>query len=202
MRQDFDQVSEGFEGRLGESPSASGGRWVEFGGAPGMPRIQSGTAREGNAVELTRIDGDSRHTLYGIFTPITSARRLEFSCQLKLGDKSGTIVGLARGNDLAAGVTLYGPGPGIRGWNAQSRKWDVVREAPLPDEWCKIVLDCDVEGATYTIQISGPRGEEIVKREMPFDVSLLPEGGIGVVLVNPQLPAPFFLDDVTLNVER
>lgn len=202
MEQNFNQVPVDFIGRLGAADRLEG-RWAEFGDSPGTPRIQSQTAREGNAVELTRLpDSDGRHALHGIFTPITHAHRILLNCHLRLGENSGTIVALARQNDLAAGLTLYSRNPGIRGWNHTAQKWEVISNSPVSNEWCRVEIDCNIEAATYQAAVFGEDGAEIARQEFSFDTSLLDEGGIGVLLINPQLPDSFFLDDVTLQVER
>lgn len=202
LEQNFDQLPTNFTGRMG-SVGQLGGRWAQFGDSPGTPHIQNLIAREGNAVELTRLpDSDGRHVLYGAFTPITDARRIHLTCHLRLGENSGTIVALARQNDLAAGLLLYAQNPGIRGWNPAVQKWEVMSETLVLDEWFRVEIDCDIGGATYQAVVFGADGAEIVRQEFPFDASLLDDGGIGVLLINPQLPDSYFLDDVILQVEH
>jgi len=200
IKQNFDQMPENFVGRFGQGTD---GRWMEFGRSPGTPRIQSGKARKGNAVELTRVEGASQHALLGTFAPILQAHRILLECRILLENaNSGAIVALARGNDLAAGLLLSGEPSRIRGWNGQTGKWEPVSSAPLPAEWCRIAIAINVEAATYEAAVFSADGSEIVRQQFPFDVSLLSESGIGVLLVNPQQPEPFYLDDVSLHVER
>lgn len=205
LDQNFDGLEEGFIGRaglvLGERKYTVDGRWADFGSGPGSPVIQSQTSRGGNAVEFSRIEGQTSHSLNGSFNGIQNASRILFRFEIFIPGDGGAVVALSRGNDMAAGVLLRSSQPGIRGWNAQAKAWETVAEFRPPSEWCEVLIDCNVAGETYRLTVRDEAGREVAAGDMPLDSSLLSEAGIGNVIINPQLASPFYIDNVTVQVE-
>ncbi len=208
LEQNFDQIPEGQQGRVGKvlaggsKKYSNEGRWSEFGTELGCPKIQTEVQRGGNAVELTRTQDQNTHVLHGIFDPIRQASRILFTCDVQISGNSGTIVSLARGNDMAAGVLLRSDVPGIRAWNPESKAWGTMLESPRTNQWLKVVMDCDVRKKTYRAALLDDQGNELVSKEMPFDDSLLLEGGLDNLCFIPQLPEACYIDNVSVKVEE
>ncbi len=212
MEQNFDLIPSGQTGTVGKvfsgfnpnSPEGRyghEGRWGQFGIDLGFPKIQSEVQRGGNAVELTRVQDQVTHVLYGMFNPIMHVSGIVIEFNILITDNAGLSVTIGQGNEMAAGVLLRSVAPGIRIWNPDSKAWVTMQESPRNNEWLKVVMDCNVPEKICRTTLFDEHGTKLTSQDAPFDSALLADAGLNNLVFNPQLPGACYIDNVSIKTK-